>query len=121
MKLIKTPAFLAEHSAMDRLEGPVGREITRVMSDMEQLISEFTDRGAVDSHSIHLVRAGLDRLEMFGGLFALRDDLAERSREVGRLVDLLAEDQSPNALLRVQPRLDFQMEQVRDLADSAGA
>ncbi|MEU0214063.1 hypothetical protein ABZ281_02705 [Streptomyces sp. NPDC006265] len=121
MKLIKTPAFLAEHEAVNRLEGPVGQEITRVMSDMEQLISEFTDRGAVDSHSIHQVRAGLDRLEKFGELFALRDDLAERAREVGRLVDFLGDDQGPNAVLRVQSRVEFQMAQVRDLADNAGA
>ncbi|MFJ4686515.1 hypothetical protein [Streptomyces sp. NPDC088789] len=40
----------------------------------------------------------------------LRDDLAEKARAVGRLVDELGQDKGPNALLRLQARLDFQKE-----------
>jgi len=118
MTVVPYRPFKYEHDAMDRLEGPIGTEITRVQGDFEQLISEFTDRGAVDAHSIHMIRAGLDRLEKFGELCALRDDLTEKARAVGRLVDELGGDNRPNALLRLQSRLDFQMGEVRDLADN---
>ena len=109
--------YRREHAAMDRLEGPIGQEIARIQSDLEQIVSEFTNNGAVDSHGVHMMRTGLERLEKFGELCALRDDLMERAREVGRLVDYLGDHQDPHALGLLQGRLNHQMEVVSELAE----
>ncbi|WP_369042285.1 hypothetical protein [Streptomyces sp. Midd1] len=91
------------------------------MSDVEQLAAEFTETGSVDAHSIGMIRVGLDRMEAYGTVLALQEELAMRSREVGRLVEFLGNNQDPGALARVQGRLNHQMAEVLDLADNATA
>ncbi|UXX93955.1 hypothetical protein N7U49_21335 [Streptomyces sp. AD2-2] len=121
MNSVSHPQFRAEHAAVDRLDGPIGREIERTGSDFEQLVAEFTHNGAVDTHSIDMVRAGLDRLEMHGKIVALADELKERAAFVHRLVDELANDKAGGAVGRVQTHINFQMRQVVEIADNASA
>lgn len=110
--------FQAEHQAANRLDGPVGREIARIGSDFEQLAAEYTERGNVDSHSIHMLRAGLDRLDAFGALAALREELEIQSRHVGRLISELGDDQDPHAVPRTQRRLDVLLAEIRSLSET---
>jgi hypothetical protein len=112
--------FQAEHAAMTRLESPVGGEIARLENDFDMLRGEFTERGAVDATAIQMMRDGLDRLEVQGGLLALADDLVGRAGSIRRLVDELGKDKAPGAIDRTRRHLKFQLEQVQALID-AGA
>ncbi|WP_329271837.1 hypothetical protein [Streptomyces sp. NBC_01451] len=111
--------FPAAHAAADRLDGPIGREIERTARDFEQLVDEFTHNGAVDTHSIDMMRVGLDRLEMHSKIESLADELAERARFVRRLGDELGNDKAQGAVERLQGHIDFQMGQVIDIAQNA--
>lgn len=119
--LNKQAEFSAEIEVADRLDGPVGREIYRISSDVEELAAIFADRSSIDTHMIHMIRDGLNRLELHGQLMATQADLEERARAIGRLAEALDNDKAPGAVDRTQSSLNYQCSEVRDIADNAAS
>jgi hypothetical protein len=110
--------FQSEHQALTRLEGPVGREITLVQSEVESLAYAFANSGAIDVNALAFLRESLDRLDMSSKLLALADDLAQQAGVMRRMVDELANHRAPGALDRSNRHLGFRLDEIQDLIDS---
>ncbi|MGW3274944.1 hypothetical protein ACWDFH_26240 [Streptomyces kronopolitis] len=119
MTVVPHRSFRAEHAAADRLDSPVGREMSRIANELDQLTAEFTDGGRIDVSTLDMIRIGLDRLDMHSKVLALADDLVERAGVVRGLVAQLAGDRTPGAVYRTQAVVNACAQQLIDLISDA--
>lgn len=110
--------FTAEHRAANRADGPVGREIARLLQDVEGLAAEYIDRGVIDGNALDWIRSGADRVDMHSKVLALADDLQERAQMIRRQSEELSNSQDPRALARSRRMLNRQIDETRDLLDN---
>ncbi|MFJ2420173.1 hypothetical protein [Streptomyces brevispora] len=109
--------FSAEHQAAARHSDPIGREISAVARDVEELLQEYGHSGALLDSRLHGIGQGVERLRLHGTIQALSKDLEERADQISRLSDSLAGDHSSRAVDRVGADLQRQAEEVRDIVN----
>ncbi|MFD4949168.1 hypothetical protein ACFWNT_43455 [Streptomyces sp. NPDC058409] len=119
--LTQVSDFPAEHQTAARHSDPIGRDISRLARDVEELVQEYGHSGALQDSVLHAIGQGLEHLRLHGTLQALARDLEDRAAVVSRLSNDLAGDQSSRAVDRVGAEVHRQVDEVRNIVNSVRA